>query len=58
MRLDQNGGTNSGAMVTIVILVVALIGVFLLWQNDRESMDASLDVDIGLVEPATPPSLI
>lgn len=32
------------------LLVVALVVVFLLWMNDRESQDAELDVDVGWID--------
>lgn len=37
---------NRNALL-VGLLVVALAVVFLLWMNDRESQDASLDIDIG-----------
>jgi len=32
------------------LLVVALVVVLIIWMNDRESQDASLDIDIGRVD--------
>lgn len=34
----------------IGLLVLALIVVLLMWMRDRESQDASLDVDIGAID--------
>lgn len=52
MFRNQRGESNTGSMIAVVLLVIALITVFFLWQNDRESADASLEVDIGLDVPA------
>lgn len=40
---------NRNALL-VGLLVVALVVVLILWMNDRESQDASLDVDIGQVD--------
>jgi len=32
------------------LLVVVLVVVLIMWMNDRESQDASLDVDIGWID--------
>ena len=45
--LNESGATSRGSMVAVAILVVALATVVILWMNDRESADASLDIDIG-----------
>ncbi len=37
---------NRNALL-VGLLVVALVVVLILWMNDRESQDASLDVNIG-----------
>lgn len=37
---------NRNALL-VGLLVAALVVVFLLWMNDRESQDANLDIDIG-----------
>lgn len=42
---DTRGAGNQGALVAIVLLVLALFAVFFLWQ--READDADLEVDIG-----------
>lgn len=34
-------------VLLVGLLVVALAVVLILWMNDRESQDASLDIDIG-----------
>ena len=53
---DERGASNGGALVAVVLLVIALIAVVFLWQNDRDSADATIDVDIGLVSPPGSPS--
>lgn len=40
---------NKNALL-VGLLVVALVVVLILWMNDRESQDASLDVDIGWID--------
>jgi hypothetical protein len=40
---------NKNALL-VGLLVVALIVVLVMWMNDRESQDASLDIDIGWVD--------
>lgn len=44
-RLDVNRNA-----LLVGLLVVALVVVLILWMNDRESQDASLDVNIGWVD--------
>lgn len=43
-HIDTRGAGNQGALVAIVLLVLALFAVFFLWQ--REENDAELEVDI------------
>lgn len=40
---------NRNALL-VGLLVVALVVVLILWMNDRDSQDASLDVNIGWVD--------
>ena len=40
---------NKNALL-VGLLVVALVVVLIMWMNDRESQDASLDVDIGWID--------
>lgn len=40
---------NKNAML-VGLLVVVLVVVLIMWMNDRESQDASLDIDIGWVD--------
>lgn len=40
---------NRNALL-VGLLVVALIVVLILWMNDRESQDASLDIEIGWID--------
>lgn len=40
---------NRNALL-VGLLVVALVVVLILWMNDRESQDASLEIDIGWVD--------
>lgn len=37
---------NKNALL-VGLLVVALVVVLIMWMNDRESQDASLDIDIS-----------
>ena len=46
-------GRSNGMVIGIVLLVVALIVVFFLWQRDRESTD--LNIDIGAIPAVTLP---
>lgn len=47
MFYDDRGEGNQGALVAIVLLVLALFAVFFLWQRDGRADDADLEVDIG-----------
>jgi len=40
---------NKNALL-VGLLVVVVVVVLIMWMNDRESQDASLDVDIGWVD--------
>lgn len=48
--MAESGRSNS-LVIGIVVLVVALIVVFFLWQRDQESAD--LDIDIGAIPAVT-----
>jgi len=43
---DTRGEGNQGALVAIVLLVLALFAVFFLWQRDDAADDVDLEVDI------------
>lgn len=45
--LDMRGEGSRGAMVAIVLLVIALLVVVFAWQRDADAVDPELDVDIG-----------
>jgi hypothetical protein len=49
LALDERGEGNQGALIAIVLLIIALLAVFFAWQRDSESVDPELDVDIGSV---------
>jgi flagellar biosynthesis/type III secretory pathway M-ring protein FliF/YscJ len=54
-----SGGNQKGLLAVVLILIVALVVVFVLWQRDQESTDLRIDFDTGdagtVVEPG--PSL-
>lgn len=46
--MNDRGGSTKKITVLVAILVIALVTVLVLWQQDRQSQDVRLDVDIGL----------
>lgn len=45
-RTDIRGEGQQGALVAIVLLILALFAVFYLWQRDGAADDAELEIDI------------
>lgn len=50
MPFNQRGATSNGAIVAIVLLVIALVAAVVLLR-EQDSPDATIEVDIGLVTP-------
>lgn len=59
--MADEGGSQKGLVAVIIVLVVALLVVFYLWQQDQESKDVRIDFDTGdagtLVAPGSPVAL-
>ena len=53
--MEEESGGNRTLYGVIAVLVVALVLVFLLWQQDQQTKEVELEVDTGdasvLVEP-------
>lgn len=46
-RIDTRGEGQQGALVAIVLLILALFAVFFFWQRDSGADDAELEIDIN-----------
>lgn len=53
-----SGSNQKGLFAVVLLLIVALVVVFVLWQRDQESTDLRIDFDTGdagtVVEPGPP----
>lgn len=49
--MNEEGGTQKSLLSVVLVLIVALVVVFVLWQRDQDSKD--LNIDIGSVDAGT-----
>lgn len=56
--MADDSGTQKGLIAVVVLLIVALVVVFVLWQRDQQSQDLEIDFNTGeagtVVEPGPP----
>lgn len=45
--MSDESGTQKGLIAVVLVLIVALVVVFVLWQRDQQSQDLKIDFDTG-----------
>lgn len=53
--LDE-GSSRKGLIGVVLLLIVALVVVFMLWQRDQESQDLEIEIGSGDAETAIEPA--